>query len=153
MGAGPTGVEIAGQIAELARDTLPAEFRDSDPRAGRVLLVETADRVLPGLTPSLSRRAGRSLEQLEVTPLLSHAVVDVQPDGVEIEAPDGTTIPISTRTVVWAAGVEASPLARALAEACSAEIDGSGRVVVEPDLTLPGHPEVLARRTMCTDGW
>lgn len=144
VGAGPTGVEIAGQIAELARDTLPAEFRDSDPTSGRVLLVETADRVLTGLPPSLSRRARRSLEQLGVTPLLSHTVVDVQPDRVAIEAPDGTTINIPTRTVVWAAGVEASPLARALGEAYDAKIDRSGRVLVEPDLTLPGHPEVLA---------
>jgi NADH dehydrogenase len=144
VGAGPTGVEMAGQIAELARDTLPAEFRHSDPRAGRVLLVEMADRVLPASPPSLSRRAARSLEQLGVTLLLSHTVVDVQPDSVEIRAMDGTTSRIGTETVVWAAGVTASPLARALGEASGADVDHAGRVAVEPDLTLPGHPEVLA---------
>ncbi len=144
VGAGPTGVEMAGQIAELARDTLPVEFRQSDPRAGQVLLVEIADRVLTGFPPSLSRRAARSLEQLGVTTMLSHTVVDVQPDSVEIRAEDGTSSRIGTRTVVWAAGVRASPLAQALGEASGADVDRSGRVAVEPDLTLPGHPEVLA---------
>ena len=144
VGAGPTGVEIAGQIAELARHTLPAEFRDSDPRTGRVLLVETSDRVLSALHPSLSQRAQRSLQQLGVTPLLSHTLVDVQVDSVELQANNGTRIRIPTRTVIWAAGVEASRLARELAQACDAEIDRAGRLVVEPDLTLPGHPEVLA---------
>jgi len=143
VGAGPTGVEIAGQIAELARDTLPAEFRASDPGAGRVLLVEAAGRVLTAMAPSLSRRARRSLEQLGVTPLLSHTLVDLYPDGVELAA-NGTTIQIPTRNVIWAAGVEASPLARMLSEASGAGIDHVGRVVVEPDLTLPGHPEVIA---------
>jgi len=144
VGAGPTGVEIAGQIAELARDTLPAEFRDSDPRAGRVLLVETADRVLSAFPPSLSRRAGRSLEQLGVTPLPSHTVVDVGADWIEVAGANQARVRIPTRTVVWAAGVEASPLARALAEAAGSELDRAGRVLVHPDLTLPGHPEVLA---------
>jgi NADH:ubiquinone reductase (H+-translocating) len=144
VGAGPTGVEIAGQIAELARHTLPAEFRDSDPRAGRVLLVETSDRVLSALHPSLSQRAQRSLQQLGVTPLLSHTLVDVQVDSVDLQADNATRIRIPTRTVIWAAGVEASPLARELAQACDAEIDRAGRLVVEPDLTLPRHPEVLA---------
>ena len=144
IGGGPTGVEMAGQIAELANDTLPREFRQSDPRAGQVLLVEIADRVLPGFTPSLSRRAARSLEHLGVTVLTSHTVVDVRPDGVEVKAIDGTTAYHATRTVVWAAGVMASPLASALGEASGAEVDQAGRVTVEPDLTLPGHPEVLA---------
>ena len=144
VGAGPTGVEMAGQIAELARDTLPAEFRDSDPGAGRVLLVETADRVLSTLPPSLSRRASRSLQELGVTPLLSHTLLDVHADSVEIQAENGTRMRIPTRTVVWAAGVEASPLARALGEASGAELDRAGRLIVEPDLTLPGHREVLA---------
>ena len=142
VGAGPTGVEIAGQIAELARHTLPAEFRHSDPRTGRVLLVETADRVLTALPRSLSQRAKRSLQQLGVTPLLSHTLVDVQADSVEIQAHNGTRIRIPTRTVIWAAGVKASPLAQALGE--DVEIDRAGRILVEPDLTLRGHPEVLA---------
>jgi len=144
VGAGPTGVEMAGQIAELARDTLPAEFRHSDPRAGRVLLVEMADRVLTAFPPSLSPRAARSLEHLGVTLLLGQTVVDVQLNSVEIRTSDGTGSRIPTRTVVWAAGVTASPLARALGEASGAEVDRAGRVAVEPDLTLAGHPEVLA---------
>jgi NADH:quinone reductase (non-electrogenic) len=144
VGAGPTGVEMAGQIAELARDTLPAEFRRSDPRSGRVLLVEMADRVLTAFPPSLSERARVSLQELGVEPMLSHTVVDVQPESVEIRAIDGTTERVPTHTVVWAAGVEASPLARMLGEASGAEVDRDGRVLVEPDLSLPGHPEVLA---------
>jgi NADH dehydrogenase len=144
VGGGPTGVEMAGQIAELANDTLPAEFRQSDPRAGQVLLVEMADRVLPGFAPSLSRRAARSLERLGVTVLLDHTVVDVQPGRVEVKAGDGSVASHATATVVWAAGVMASPLAETLGDATGAEVDRAGRVTVEPDLTLPGHPEVLA---------
>ena len=117
VGAGPTGVEMAGQIAELARDTLPGEFRHSDPRTGRVLLVEMADRVLTAFPPSLSRRAAQALEHLGVTPLLGQTLVDVQPESVELQAGDGTRARIPTRTVVWAAGVTASALARALGEA------------------------------------
>lgn len=144
VGAGPTGVEMAGQIAELARDTLPGEFRDSDPRASRVLLVETADRVLSAFPASLSRRAARALQRRGVALLLGHTLVDVRPDGVDVQTDEGTTTRIQARTVVWAAGVTASLLARAVGEASGADIDRSGRVTVEPDLTLPGHPEVLA---------
>jgi NADH:ubiquinone reductase (H+-translocating) len=144
VGAGPTGVEMAGQIAELARDTLPGQFRQADPRSGRVLLIETADRVLTAFPESLSASAKEALEELGVTPMLSHTVVDVQSERVEVQDADGTRTEIPTRTVVWAAGVTASPLARVLGEACGAEIDRAGRLTVEPDLTLPGHPEVLA---------
>jgi NADH dehydrogenase len=144
VGAGTTGVEMAGQIAELARDTLPGDFRSIDPRAGRVLLVEAADRVLPTFHPSLSKAARDSLVELGVTPLTTHAVVGIDPDGVVIQDPDGVTTRTPARTVVWAAGVTASPLARALAEGTGAETDRAGRVTVEPDLTLPGHPELLA---------
>jgi NADH:ubiquinone reductase (H+-translocating) len=144
VGAGPTGVEMAGQIAELARDTLPGDFRAIDPRAGRVLLVEAADRVLPGFPPSLSEQAARSLRELGVTVLVDHTVVDVGTESVRVRRPDGETDEIACRTVVWAAGVEASPLARALADASASELDRAGRVTVEPDLTVPGRPEVLA---------
>jgi NADH:ubiquinone reductase (H+-translocating) len=143
VGAGPTGVEMAGQIAELARDTLPAEFRDSDPRTGRVFLVEMADRVLTSFPGSLSSRAAQSLEHLGVTVLLGQTLVDVQGDSVELQTGEGFRTRIPTRTVVWAAGVSASPLARDLGDACGAEVDRAGRVTVEPDLTLPGYPEVL----------
>jgi len=144
VGAGPTGVEMAGQIAELARDTLRRDFREIDPREGRVLLVEVAERVLTSFPPSLSRKAVLALEQLGVTPLLERAVVDVDEHEVTIEAPGGATERIAARTAIWAAGVTASGLAALLAEQAGAELDRAGRVTVEPDLSLPGHPEVLA---------
>src|SRR6478672_951252 len=144
VGAGPTGVEMAGQIAELARDTLRRDFRAIDPRGGRVLLVETADRVLTSFPPSLSRKAARSLEHLGVKPLLDRTVVDIDEHAVTIEAPGGDAERIPARTVIWAAGVTASGLATQLGELTGAELDRAGRVAVGPDLTLPGHPEVLA---------
>jgi NADH:ubiquinone reductase (H+-translocating) len=144
VGAGPTGVEMAGQIAELARDTLRRDFRAIDPREGRVLLVEVADRVLTSFPPSLSRKAARSLEHLGVTPLLSRTVVGIDGGAVTVEAPDGGSEVIPARTVIWAAGVTASGLASQLAEQAGGELDQAGRIAVEPDLTLAGHPEVLA---------
>ena len=144
VGAGPTGVEMAGQIAELARDTLRGDFRSADPGSGRILLVEAADRVLTGFPPSLSAKAERSLRRLGVTPVLGGTVVDVDETGVTIDHADGATRRIAARTVVWAAGVTASGLASTLAELTGAEQDRAGRVTVEPDLTLPGHPEVFA---------
>ena len=144
IGGGPTGVEMAGQIAELARETLRGEFRLVDPRSTRVLLVETADRVLTSFPPKLSQKAGRALEQLGVTPLVGHTVVDVGSGHVAIRAAGGEVQEVRARTVVWAAGVAASPLAAALASAAGAEIDQAGRLAVQADLTLPGHPEVFA---------
>src|SRR4051812_19757129 len=143
VGAGPTGVEMAGQIGELARDTLRRDFREMDPRAGRVLLLEMADRVLTTFPPSLSAKAAHSLENLGVTPLLSHTVVDIDDRSVTVEAHSGQER-IPARTVIWAAGVTAASLARRLADAGGAEVDRAGRVSVGPDLTLPGHPEVIA---------
>jgi NADH dehydrogenase len=144
VGAGPTGVEMAGQIAELARDTLPGEYRRIDPRSGKVLLVEMGDKVLPSFPDPLPRSAARSLGQLGVTVLLGRRVVDVGAESVTIEDHDGERTNVPTRTVVWAAGVTASPLAKQLAEAAGAAVDAAGRVAVEPDLSLPGHPEVVA---------
>jgi len=150
VGAGPTGVEMAGQIAELARDTLRGEFRMIDPRSRRVLLVETADRVLSGFPEPLPQRAARSLERLGVSVMLRHTVVDVADDGVQLEEPDGTRSRVAARTIIWAAGVNASPLARMLADAAGIEVDRAGRLTVEPDLALPGHPEVIALGDMVT---
>jgi NADH:ubiquinone reductase (H+-translocating) len=144
VGAGPTGVEIAGQIAELARSTLAGEFRHIDPGSARVLLVEIADHVMGAFSAPLPNRAERALEQLGVTLMLSHTVVDVRPDGVELRGHDGETTQVPAHTVVWAAGVTASPLAAGLGEAADAGVDRSGRITVEPDLSLAGHPEVLA---------
>lgn len=144
VGGGPTGVEMAGQIGELARDTLRRDFRAIDPRAGRVLLIEAADRLLTSFPPSLSERAARSLRKLGVTPMFGSTVVGIDRDGVEIEETGGARERIPARTVVWAAGVSASGLAARLSELTGAELDRAGRITVEPDLTLPGHPEVFA---------
>ena len=143
VGAGPTGVEMAGQIAELARDSLRRDFRSADPSTGRIVLVEAGERVLASFPASLSERARRSLEKIGVTPLLSRTVVDIDARGVTVRAPGGETERITARTVVWAAGVTASPLAGLLAELAGAQTDRAGRLTVEPDLTLAGHPEIL----------
>jgi NADH dehydrogenase len=143
VGAGPTGVEMAGQIAEIAHDTLRRDFRRVDTRVAKVILVEAVDRVLTSFPPRLSAKAVRSLEELGVTPMLDTTVVDISAGSVEVER-EGRRETIPAETVVWAAGVTASPLARMLAEQSGAETDRAGRVVVEPDLTLPGHPEVFA---------
>jgi NADH:ubiquinone reductase (H+-translocating) len=144
VGAGPTGVEMAGQIAELARHTLRGEFRSIDPRNGRILLVEAADRVLTSFPESLSRRAATSLERLGVTLLLGRTVVSVDRDGVTVQDHVGATERIASRNVVWAAGVTASSLAAKLGSLTGAACDRAGRVLVEPDLTLPERPEVFA---------
>jgi NADH dehydrogenase len=144
VGGGPTGVELAGQIAEIARDTLRHDFRTIDPRSARIVLVEGEDRVLPAMHPRLSAKAKRSLERLGVTVELDRLVSDVDRRGVTIQPRVGAAERIASRTVIWAAGVRASELARALAEQSGAELDRAGRVTVSPRLTLPGHPEVFA---------
>ena len=144
VGAGPTGVEMAGQIAELARGTLRDEFRSIDSRQSRVVLIETFDRVLTTFPPSLSRKAARSLESLGVTLLLERTVVDIDEESVTVAASDGATERVPARNAIWAAGVEASSLASQLGELSGADVDRAGRVTIEPDLTLPGHPEVVA---------
>ena len=144
VGAGPTGVEMAGQIGELAGDTLRRDFRTVDPRTARILLVEAADRVLTTFPPSLSAKAERSLTKLGVSVLTGRTVVGIDEASVTIDHGGGESERIESRTVVWAAGVTASSLAGKLAELTGAERDGAGRVTVERDLTLPGHPEVFA---------
>jgi NADH dehydrogenase len=144
VGAGPTGVEMAGQIAELARDTLRRDFRNIDLRRARILLVEAADRVLTSFPPSLSAKAERSLQRLGVTVLTGRAVIGIDAAGVTLDGGDAGSERIATRVVIWAAGVTASGLAGQLAELTGAERDSAGRVTVESDLTLPGHPEVFA---------
>jgi NADH:quinone reductase (non-electrogenic) len=152
VGAGPTGVEMAGQIAEMANDTMRRDFREIDPTRARIVLVEAGDRVLATFAPSLSGKAARLLEKLGVTPLVSRTVVGIDEEGVEIEAPGGERERIDARTVIWAAGVTPSPLAAALGEGTGAELDRAGRVTVKPDLTLPGHPEVFALGDMVRVG-
>jgi NADH:ubiquinone reductase (H+-translocating) len=143
VGGGPTGVELAGQIGEIARDTLRRDFRTIDTRSTRILLVELADRVLTEFPPRLSARAAHALEQLGVTPLTGHKVVDIDEDSVTIADDSGASDRVPARTVVWAAGVVASELGAALAAETGAELDRGGRVAVGPDLTLAGHPEVM----------
>jgi NADH dehydrogenase len=144
VGAGPTGVEMAGQIAELARDTLRRDFRNIDPRRARILLVEAADRVLTTFPPSLSAKAERSLQRLGVTVLAGRTVIGIDAAGVTLEGRNGGAERIASRAIVWAAGVSASGLAGRLAELSGAERDRAGRVTVESDLTLPGNTEVFA---------
>ena len=150
VGGGPTGVEMAGQIAELANDSLRRDFRAMDTRTARVLLVETAERILTSFPPSLSHKAERALEKLGVTPLVGHTVVDVHPGSVTIRSASGTNEDVPARTTIWAAGVTASPLAAALAGAAGAEADRAGRLTVTPELTVPDHPEVFAIGDMIT---
>jgi len=143
VGAGPTGVEMAGQIAEIAHDAR-GDFRSFDPERARILLVEALDRVLTTFPESLSAKALRSLENLGVTGRLGESVVDVDAQSVTVQGADEATERIPTRTVIWAAGVNASPLARMLAEQAGEEVDRAGRLTVQGDLSVPGHPEVLA---------
>jgi NADH dehydrogenase len=134
IGAGATGVELAGTLAEIARHTLHGEFRRFDPRTARVILVEGADRVLPPYSPELSEKARLQLERLGVTVFLQKRITGIDADGVYMGKER-----IEAKTVLWAAGVASSPLGRAL----GAPLDRAGRVLVEPDLSVPGHPEIF----------
>ncbi len=134
IGAGPTGVELAGTLAEIARHTLAPEFRHSNPRQARVLLIEASERVLTNLPPPLSAKAAAQLLRLGVTVRTGRAVTEMGADYIELGEER-----IATQTILWAAGVSASSLGRML----QAPLDRAGRVMVQPDLALPGHPEVL----------
>jgi NADH:ubiquinone reductase (H+-translocating) len=142
VGAGPTGVEMAGQIAELARRTLRRDFRRIDPTTARVVLLDAAPYVLPSFGEKLGGRARRQLNNIGVEVQLGAMVTDVDADGLEVKDADGHVRRINAATKIWAAGVQASPLGRILGEQSGAEVDRAGRISVLPDLTLPGHPEV-----------
>jgi NADH:ubiquinone reductase (H+-translocating) len=142
VGAGPTGVEMAGQIAELAHRTLRRDFRRIDPTTARVVLLDAAPAVLPSFGEKLGDRARRQLNQSGVEVQLGAMVTDVDADGIEIKDADGQVRRINAATKIWAAGVQASPLGRMLGDQSGAEVDRASRVSVLPDLTLPGHPEV-----------
>ena len=143
VGAGPTGVEMAGTMAEIARHTLPGEFRRIDPSSARILLVEGGPRVLQAMPESLSESARRQLEKLGVEVLLGARVVTIDGEGLEFVRGEGTAPQrIAAHCLIWAAGVAASPLGKQLAQSCGATVDRAGRVLVEPDLALPGHPEI-----------
>jgi NADH dehydrogenase len=144
IGAGATGVELAGAFAELARHTLRGEFRHFDPRNARVVIVEAGERVLPAYPPRLSERARLQLERLGVTVWLGRSVTGIDGEGVQMGAER-----LSARTVVWAAGVAASPLGASL----GVPLDHAGRVIVGEDLSIPGHPEVTVIGDLAALSW
>jgi len=135
IGAGPTGVEMAGTIADLARDTLPSDFRNIDTSKARVVLIEAGPRVLAGFPDDLSAYAQRSLEQIGVEVMLEQPVTECTADGVVYGGKK-----LEAKTIIWAAGVRASRAAEWL----DVPADRAHRVQVEPDLTVPGHPEIFA---------
>lgn len=144
IGAGPTGVEMAGTLAEIARHTLPEEFRRIDSRKARILLVEGGDRVLLAFPPSLSTRAEQQLTDLGVEVLTSHKVMNIDAQGIHVNV-NGVEQSIICKTVIWAAGVAASPLGKLVAKACALpaeSVDRVGRITVEADLSLAGHAEI-----------
>jgi NADH:ubiquinone reductase (H+-translocating) len=146
IGAGPTGVELAGALGEISRDTLRRDFRSIRPADARVLLVEALDRVLPNYPAKLSESACRQLERLGVVVRTGTRVTAIDEDGIEVavKGSDGALVErIPTRTVLWAAGVQASSFGRRVAEALAVEADRAGRVPVGPDLSVAGHPEIL----------
>lgn len=142
VGGGPTGVELAGAIGELAHHTLRQNFRAINPAEASILLLEGLDRILPPYPPQLSTKAAASLARLGVTVRTGTAVTDLGPDAVTVRH-GGHSERIATRTVLWAAGVQAAPLGVRLAKATSAATDRAGRILVNPDLTVPGHPELF----------
>jgi NADH dehydrogenase len=142
IGGGPTGVEMAGTVAEIACDTLPGEFRRIDPSDAKVLLIEGSPRILQAMPEDLARKAQRQLEKLGVEVRVHSRVTAIAEQRVEVHPQGGEPYPIATGCVVWAAGVAASPLGRQLAQSTGAQVDRAGRVVVEPDLSLATHPEI-----------
>jgi NADH dehydrogenase len=143
IGAGPTGVEIAGQIAELARENANGRYRNVDPGATRILLLDGAARILPSFGERLSARAAEKLRRLGVEIQTGAMVVGVDADGIDVQRADGDRRRVAAMTKIWSAGVQASPLGRLLAERSGAELTAHGQVQVQPDCTLPGHPEVF----------
>ncbi len=142
VGGGPTGVELAGALREIAALSVRDNYKRVNPDDIQVLLLEMSERVLPPYTPAISLRARQQLERLDVTVRTGAKVTAVDEAAVTIEA-DGATEVIPTRTVLWAAGVQASPLGRALCAEAGCQTDRLGRVIVNPDLTVPGHDEIF----------
>ena len=142
VGGGPTGVELAGQIGELAR-AMRGNFRRIDPTQARIVLLDAGPAILSGYPVSLQRRAARRLERLGVELRLGVVVTGVDARGVDTNADEPALRRVEAPTKIWAAGVEGSPLGRLVAEQAGAGVDGAGRVIVREDCTLPGHPEVF----------
>lgn len=142
VGGGPTGVELAGALAEVANETLRNDFRNINPAEAEILLIEGTERVLPALAPDLSAKAELALIRLGVRPRTKAMVTAIEPGSVTLKVDDREER-IGTCTVLWAAGVRASALGRVLSERTGAELDRAGRVLVGPDLSVPGHPEIF----------
>jgi len=143
VGGGPTGVELAGALGEISRDTLRKDFRAINPADARIFLIEGADRVLPPYPPQLSKKAEQSLIDLGVQTRDNTRVTGIDEHGVTMHGADGKESHIEARTILWAAGVQASPLGKILADHTGAALDKIGRVKVGPDLSIPGHPEIF----------
>jgi len=150
VGAGPTGVELAGQVRELATRCLKGEFRNFKASEVQVILLDAGSQPLAPFGEELSARAAKTLRRMGVELQMGTKVVDIDATGVDVEGADGEKRRVEARTVIWAAGVQASPLAGMLAEASGAETDRAGHIAVLPDLTLPGHPEVFCVGDMTT---
>jgi NADH dehydrogenase len=153
VGGGPTGVELAGALGDISHDTLKRDFRAIRPGDARIILVEAMDRILPPYPPDRSRAARRQLEKLGVEVRTETKVVDIDERSVKVSLADGTTSEIPARTVLWAAGVQASSFARVVADAVHAETDRAGRVIVGEDLTIPGHPEIFVVGDAAVQPW
>ena len=142
VGGGPTGVELAGALGEIANDTLRHDFRHIDPSESQILLVEGEGRMLHTFPEKLSAKAERQLIQLGVRPMSHAKVIAIDENGVTVEKHGGAMERIAARTVLWAAGVRASRMGKVLADRAGARLDKAGRVLVEPDLSIQGHPEI-----------
>jgi NADH:ubiquinone reductase (H+-translocating) len=154
VGGGPTGAELAGALGEIAHDTLARDFRSINPPDARIVLVEMMDRVLPGYPTDRSRSAQRQLEHLGVIVRTGTRVTDITESEVVVEpASGGSPEHIPTRTVLWAAGVQASSFSRLVATAAGADVDRAGRIKVGPDLTIPGHPEIFVIGDAAVQPW
>jgi NADH dehydrogenase len=143
VGAGATGVELAGALGEIANDTLKHDFRSIDPAQARVLLLDGASRVLPPYPEDLSRKAEEALIRVGVRPYTGVRVVGIDETGVTVEHAGGRSEHLAARTVIWAAGVRASAFGEVLAARAGAKLERGGRVVVGPDLSLPGYPNIF----------
>ena len=153
VGGGPTGVELAGALGEIARDTLRRDFRSIQSGEAKIILIEAMDRVLPPYPPDRSKSAQRQLERLGVVVRTKMRVTHLDEMGVRVQGPDGTEETIPARTVLWAAGVLTARFARTVAEATGASTDRSGRIIVGPELTIPGHPEIFVVGDAAVEPW
>jgi NADH dehydrogenase len=144
VGAGPTGVELAGQIREVADHAVRGEYRQIDPPSARVMLFDGGALPLANFGEGLAERAERSLRRIGVELHMHSMVTGIDAEGLDVKTADGAVTRFAARTVLWTAGVAASPVAARLAEASGAPVDRAGRIMVEPDCTIPGYPDVFA---------